>query len=100
MFDIDLHLGRRLRWRRRMMGLTQAGLGTMCGVRFQQIQKYESAANRMSAAMIWRTAMALGVGVQYFYEGLAAEQPAAALDTRGSASQPAFDATLDQVSAR
>ena len=99
MFEIDLHLGRRLRWRRRMMGLTQASLGTMCGVRFQQIQKYETAANRMSAAMIWRTATALGVGVQYFYDGLVAEQSAAALDAKGSASQPAFDATIDQVSA-
>jgi transcriptional regulator with XRE-family HTH domain len=99
MFEIDLHLGRRLRWRRRMIGLTQAGLGTMCGVRFQQIQKYESAANRMSAAMIWRTATALGVGVQYFYEGLGAERSAAALDATGPMNQPAFDPTIDQVSA-
>ena len=88
MFDIDLHLGRRLRWRRRMMGLTQAGLGTMCGVRFQQIQKYESAANRMSAAMIWRTATALGVGVQYFYEGLGAERSAPAVDAETTMPMP------------
>src|SRR5690349_25169695 len=67
---IDIHLGRRLRRRRRILGLTQQQLAGACGVRFQQIQKYECAANRMSAARIWQLAEVLQVPVSYFYEGL------------------------------
>ena len=51
--EIDLHLGRRLRRRRRLLGLTQQQLGDRVGIRFQQIQKYECGANRISAARAW-----------------------------------------------
>jgi len=68
---VDAHIGTRVRGRRRDLGMSQAQLGAMCGVRFQQIQKYETAANHISAAMLWRLAASLGVSVQYFYEGLA-----------------------------
>jgi len=67
---IDIHLGRRLRRRRRILGLTQQQLASACGVRFQQIQKYECAANRMSAARLWQLAEVLEVPVSYFYDGL------------------------------
>jgi transcriptional regulator with XRE-family HTH domain len=67
---VDLHLGRRLRVRRKTMGLTQKDLAANCGLRFQQVQKYESATNRMSAAMIWKLSGVLGVEVQFFYDGL------------------------------
>ena len=67
---IDFHLGGRLRGRRRLIGLTQQQLALAIGVRFQQIQKYECGANRVSAARLWRLAAALGVSVSYFYEGL------------------------------
>jgi len=69
--EIDVHLGRRLRRRRRLLGLTQQELATACGVRFQQIQKYECGANRMSAARVWQLAEVLEVPVSYFYEGFA-----------------------------
>lgn len=69
--DIDLHLGRRLRRRRRLLGLTQQQLGVQVGIRFQQIQKYECGANRISAARLWQLAEALETPVNYFYEGLA-----------------------------
>ncbi|HEY8617272.1 helix-turn-helix transcriptional regulator [Phenylobacterium sp.] len=72
--EIDVHLGRRLRRRRRLLGLTQQQLATVCGVRFQQIQKYECAANRMSAARLWQLAEVLEVPVSYFYEGLSRAQ--------------------------
>jgi transcriptional regulator with XRE-family HTH domain len=71
---IDVHLGRRLRRRRRLLGLTQQQLASCCGVRFQQIQKYECAANRMSAARIWQLSEILEVPVNYFYDGLAPAQ--------------------------
>jgi transcriptional regulator with XRE-family HTH domain len=69
--DIDLHLGKRLRRRRRLLGLTQQQLAGSVGVRFQQIQKYECGANRISAARLWSLAEALEVPVGYFYDGLA-----------------------------
>lgn len=82
--DIDVHLGRRLRRRRRLLGLTQQELARVCGVRFQQIQKYECAANRMSAARLWQLAAALQVPVAYFFEGVAeAEAKARACDEGG-----------------
>lgn len=68
--DIDLHLGRRLRRRRRLLGLTQQQVAVRIGVRFQQIQKYECGANRISAARLWELAEALETPIGYFYEGL------------------------------
>ncbi|MDR6626975.1 helix-turn-helix transcriptional regulator [Caulobacter segnis] len=68
--DIDVHLGKRLRRRRRLLGLTQQQLAETVGVRFQQIQKYECGANRISAARLWQLAEALEVPVGYFYDGL------------------------------
>ena len=68
--DIDLHLGKRLRRRRRLLGLTQQQLAGSVGVRFQQIQKYECGANRISAARLWQLSEALEVPIGYFYDGL------------------------------
>ena len=68
--DIDVHIGRRVRRRRRLLGLTQEQLAGACGVRFQQIQKYECGANRVSAARLRRLARALEVPVGYFFDGL------------------------------
>lgn len=68
--DIDLHLGRRLRRRRRLLGLTQQQLANAVGIRFQQIQKYECGANRISAARLWQLSEALETPVAYFYDGL------------------------------
>jgi len=72
--DIDVHLGKRLRRRRRLLGLTQQQLAGVVGVRFQQIQKYECGANRISAARLWQLAEALEVPVGYFYDGLSASR--------------------------
>ena len=69
--DIDLHLGKRLRRRRRLLGLTQQQVANAVGIRFQQIQKYECGANRISAARLWELSEALEVPVSYFYDGLA-----------------------------
>ena len=69
--EIDLHLGKRLRRRRRLLGLTQQQLAAQAGVRFQQIQKYECGANRISAARLWALAQALDTPIGYFYDGLA-----------------------------
>lgn len=68
---VDEMVGRRLRRRRRLMGLTQQALGEACGVSFQQIQKYESAQARLSVSTLWKVACALEVDVGYFFSGLA-----------------------------
>ena len=68
--DIDLYVGKRLRRRRRLLGLTQQSLAEQVGIRFQQIQKYECGANRVSAARLFELSEALSVPIQYFYEGL------------------------------
>jgi transcriptional regulator with XRE-family HTH domain len=68
--DIDLHLGKRLRRRRRLLGLTQQQLAKAVGIRFQQIQKYECGANRISAARLFQLSTALETPVTYFYDGL------------------------------
>jgi len=67
---IDRHVGLRLRMRRKEMGVSQEKLAEAIGLTFQQVQKYERAANRMSASKLWEAAQALHTTVSYFYEGL------------------------------
>ena len=98
--DIDLHLGKRLRRRRRLLGLTQQQLANVVGVRFQQIQKYECGANRISAARLWSLAEALEVPVAYFYDGLAPSPRCEAVVERAEGGEVlARKETLDLVRA-
>jgi len=73
---VDVHVGKRMRHRRWMNGTTQQQLAEKVGIKFQQIQKYETGMNRVSASRLWDIAHALGVPVAFFFEGLgaAAEQ--------------------------
>ncbi len=68
---VDLHVGQRLRQRRSLLGMTQQKLAVAVGIKFQQIQKYESGANRVSASRLFALAQALDVPVSYFFEGAA-----------------------------
>jgi transcriptional regulator with XRE-family HTH domain len=98
--DIDLHLGKRLRRRRRLLGLTQQQLANVVGVRFQQIQKYECGANRISAARLWSLSEALEVPVGYFYDGLAQSPRSEPLVERAEGGEVlARKETLDLVRA-
>ena len=65
---IDTHVGTRLRHRRTLVGMSQQQLGKYLGVTFQQIQKYERAANRISASRLFRLARILDIPVGWFYE--------------------------------
>lgn len=67
---IDTHVGRRLRLLRKVRGLSQERLAEAGSVTFQQVQKYERGANRVSASMLLTFARALDVGVESFFEGL------------------------------
>jgi len=97
--DIDLHIGKRLRARRRLLGLTQQQLATVVGVRFQQIQKYECGANRVSASRLWRVAEVLGVTVSYFYDGLEPATSASSPDSVSQAEAAARDESIDLIRA-
>lgn len=66
---VDVHVGRRVRHRRWMVGMTQQQLGDIVGIKFQQIQKYETGMNRISASRLWDIAQALDVSISFFFEG-------------------------------
>lgn len=67
---VDVHVGKRVRHRRWLTGMTQQQLAEHVGIKFQQIQKYETGANRVSASRLWDIAEALDVSVNFFFEGL------------------------------
>lgn len=67
---VDVHVGKRIRHRRWLVGMTQQQLAESVGIKFQQIQKYETGANRVSASRLWDIADALDVEVSFFFDGL------------------------------
>jgi transcriptional regulator with XRE-family HTH domain len=68
--EVDLHVGRRIRQRRKAVGVTQEGLAGALGLTFQQVQKYERGANRVSASKLYQIAATLQAPVSYFFDGL------------------------------
>lgn len=67
---VDVHVGKRIRHRRWMVGMTQQQLAERVGIKFQQIQKYETGMNRVSASRLWDISEALGVPVAFFFDGV------------------------------
>lgn len=67
---VDVHVGKRIRHRRWMVGMTQQQLAEKVGIKFQQIQKYETGMNRVSASRLWDISEALSVPIEFFFEGL------------------------------
>lgn len=68
---VDSHVGARVRIRRKMLGMSQQQLADALGLTFQQVQKYERGANRISASKLYGVAKALQVPVAFFFDGLA-----------------------------
>jgi len=66
---VDEYVGKRIRQRSWMIGLTQQQLGNAVGIKFQQIQKYETGMNRVSASRLWDISVAMDVPVTFFYDG-------------------------------
>ena len=83
---VDIHVGKRVRQRRWMMGVTQQQLAERVGIKFQQIQKYETGMNRISASRLWDIAHALDAPVSFFFEGL--EGAESAEDAAGRPALP------------
>lgn len=72
---IDIHVGQRLRLRRTLLGLSQETLGEAVGITFQQLQKYERGANRISASRLFNLSQVMGVPVTFFFEDLPSQGP-------------------------
>ncbi|WP_165185050.1 helix-turn-helix domain-containing protein [Caulobacter soli] len=68
---VDLHVGGRVRMRRKLLGVSQEQLADSLGLTFQQVQKYERGANRVSASKLYEIAKTLQVPVSFFFDGLA-----------------------------
>lgn len=93
---IDVHVGKRLRLRRTMLGLSQEKLGTQLGLTFQQVQKYERGANRIGSSRLFRLSRLLEVPVSYFFEGL--DEASAAVT--GGNNQPDGSADINPLERR
>jgi transcriptional regulator with XRE-family HTH domain len=82
--SIDRHVGARIRLRRKLLGKSQEQLADALGLTFQQVQKYERGANRVSASKLFGISRCLEVEVGYFFEQLgdpsASPRPSPALD--------------------
>ncbi len=68
--DVDDHVGRRVRERRREIGISLEKLGAALGISFKQVQKYEVGTDRVAAGRLWGIAKILEVDVGYFFEGI------------------------------
>ncbi len=68
--EIDIHVGGRIHERRKLLGLSQADLSLGLGVTFQQLQKYETGANRISAGKLYQCAQLLNTNIEFFFDGL------------------------------
>ncbi len=66
---VDLHVGARVRMRRKFLGMSQEGLAETIDLTFQQVQKYERGSNRISASKLYEISKALKAPVAYFFDG-------------------------------
>lgn len=71
---VDLHVGAKIRIRRKELGISQERLADTLGLTFQQVQKYERGANRVSASKLYEIAGTLQVELGYFFQGLERSQ--------------------------
>ena len=67
---IDMHVGKRVRLGRTLLGMSQEQLGAELNVAFQQVQKYERGANRISASRLWDISQILDVPISYFFDDM------------------------------
>ena len=81
--DVDGYVGKRLRLRRTMMGLSQEAIAKAVGITFQQVQKYEKGANAMNSTRLFEFAQFMHVPVAYFFEGLESSSGAAGFAEEG-----------------
>jgi transcriptional regulator with XRE-family HTH domain len=81
---VDDYVGERIRMRRTELGLTQDELARRLGISYQQVQKYETGANRISAGRLYEIAQELSVEVSYLFEGFQSERNAGQMPHGGN----------------
>ncbi|NJO34904.1 MAG: helix-turn-helix transcriptional regulator, partial [Rhodospirillales bacterium] len=95
---IDVHVGSRIRLRRTLLGISQERLADAIGLTFQQVQKYEKGANRVSSSRLVDLANALDVAVPYFFDemsaGVRAQTPSELMRTK---QRPKIDQEQDPL---
>jgi len=89
---VDVHVGKRLRQHRMLLGLSLHTLAENIGVKYQQVQRYETGVNRISASRLFELARVLDVPVGYFFQGLTGEDSRAS----ESGSEPGKNHTLQK----
>jgi transcriptional regulator with XRE-family HTH domain len=94
---IDVHVGKRVRLRRLLLGMNQETLATALGLTFQQVQKYEHGANRVSASRLSAMAEALSVPISYFFYGLSLTDAPISAEDKARREQLELPETLDLV---
>lgn len=67
---IDVHVGKRIKIRRNLLGWSQETLGAKLGLTFQQVQKYEKGLNRVSASRLWDFAVVMDAPISFFYDDM------------------------------
>jgi transcriptional regulator with XRE-family HTH domain len=70
---IDMHVGKRVRLRRTLLGISQEQLGAALNITFQQVQKYERGANRISASRLWDISQILDASIGYFFDDMSSQ---------------------------
>ena len=65
---VDIHVGKRVRLRRTLLGMSQTTLGDALSLTFQQVQKYENGSNRIGASRLYQISQILSVPVSYFFD--------------------------------
>jgi len=86
---VDVHVGKRLRLRRTLLGYSQEKLGSLLGLTFQQVQKYERGTNRIGSSRLYKIASVLDVSVSYFFEGFEEASGAPGAPASGLAEESA-----------
>ena len=98
---IDKYVGSRIRGKRTGLRISQGNLGKAIGVTFQQIQKYESGANRVGSSNLYKIAKALGVDVSFFFEGVEAQlEVAESAAAMGMSDQPVVRLEMEPMNSR
>lgn len=72
---VDRHVGEKIRQRRTLLGLTQEQVAAALDISYQQVQKYETGANRVSAGRLYEIAQELDTDVAFFFDGLDEDAP-------------------------
>ena len=97
---VDVHVGARLRQRRKLLGMNQTKLGSSIGLTFQQVQKYEKGTNRISASRLYALSGTLDVPVEFFFDDMPTAVAASSPSLGGGKAKKPPSYELDPMATR